>query len=144
MTFLNIPIFLSFDIFIYLNWTSYTGFTSSDTPAPASGDLQPPSSLQEFPSLASYLNSILEAFNEMRLCCPAGLSKSAPTVIAGSLNCVVAVLLEYNHMEEAAFTENERNIFLRYLVILDKAGLGNMPLATKRSFILEFDMRFLP
>lgn len=99
---------------ISTSMTYNRGLGNSDLTALSSGDLQPPSTLQEFPSLATYLNNILEAFNELRLCCPVSLSKAIPDTLTESLNCVVAIVLEYYHMEEAAFTNNERNVFVRY------------------------------
>lgn len=38
------------------------------------GTLQPPMVLLDFPPLACFLNSVLSAFNDLRLCCPLGLA----------------------------------------------------------------------
>lgn len=103
-------------VFHFITYWIFTGLGNSDLPPLTSGGLQPPPTLQEFPSLATYLNCILEAFNDLRLCCPVSLSKTISDNLTESLNCVVAIILEYYHMEEAAFTSNERGIFARYVI----------------------------
>lgn len=73
--------------------------------------LSPPSSLLEFPPLAVYLNNILTAFNDLRLCCPVALAPRVASTLVDSLRCVVADILGFYHTEETAFTERERASF---------------------------------
>lgn len=57
-------------------------------PTSQPGTLQPPMSLLDFQPLACFLNNILTAFNDLRLCCPVGLAQSVTTCLEAGLNKV--------------------------------------------------------
>lgn len=57
-------------------------------PTSQPGTLQPPMSLLDFQPLACFLNHILTAFNDLRLCCPVGLAQSVTTCLEAGLNKV--------------------------------------------------------
>lgn len=49
------------------------------------GTLQPPMSLLDFQPLACFLNNILTAFNDLRLCCPVGLAQEVSACLEDGL-----------------------------------------------------------
>lgn len=55
-------------------------------PTSQPGTLQPPMALLDFQPLACFLNNILTAFNDLRLCCPVGLAQSVTTYLEAGLN----------------------------------------------------------
>lgn len=57
-------------------------------PTSQPGTLQPPMSLLDFQPLACFLNNILTAFNDLRLCCPVGLAQGVTTCLEEGLNKV--------------------------------------------------------
>lgn len=57
-------------------------------PTSQPGTLQPPMSLLDFQPLACFLNNILTAFNDLRLCCPVGLAQGVTTCLEDGLNKV--------------------------------------------------------
>lgn len=52
------------------------------------GTLQPPMALLDFQPLACFLNNILSAFNDLRLCCPMGLAQDVSTCLQDALKMV--------------------------------------------------------
>lgn len=57
-------------------------------PTSQPGTLQPPMSLLDFQPLACFLNNILTAFNDLRLCCPVGLAQGVTKRLEEGLNKV--------------------------------------------------------
>lgn len=57
-------------------------------PSSQPGTLQPPMSLLDFPPLACFLNNILAAFNDLRLCCPVGAVEDVTTSLVDGLKKV--------------------------------------------------------
>ncbi|NXY82657.1 COG8 protein, partial [Alcedo cyanopectus] len=57
-------------------------------PAAQPGTLQPPMVLLDFPPLACFLNSLLVAFNELRLCCPIALAQDVTACLEDALGKV--------------------------------------------------------
>lgn len=55
------------------------------------GTLQPPMSLLDFQPLACFLNNILTAFNDLRLCCPVGLAQDVTRCLEDALMMVGSV-----------------------------------------------------
>ncbi|MEE6528395.1 hypothetical protein FKM82_030654, partial [Ascaphus truei] len=49
------------------------------------GTLQPPMVLLDFPPLACFLNNILVAFNDLRLCCPVALTQEVTATLQDAL-----------------------------------------------------------
>lgn len=54
-------------------------------PSTQPGTLQPPMSLLDFQPLACFLNNILTAFNDLRLCCPASLAQEVTACLEDAL-----------------------------------------------------------
>lgn len=54
-------------------------------PAVQPGTLQPPMALLPFQPLACFLNNVLSAFNDLRLCCPLGLAQEVTTCLQDAL-----------------------------------------------------------
>ncbi len=57
-------------------------------PSTQPGTLQPPMSLLDFQPLACFLNNILTAFNDLRLCCPVGLAQAVTRCLEDALKKV--------------------------------------------------------
>lgn len=57
-------------------------------PSAQPGTLQPPMSLLDFQPLACFLNNILSAFNDLRLCCPVGLAQDVCSCLEDGLHQV--------------------------------------------------------
>lgn len=104
--------------------TSYTLIStaailgSSNTPAtvPATqpGTLQPPMVLLDFPPLACFLNNILVAFNDLRLCCPVALAQDVTGTLENALTKVTKTILAFHRAEEAVFSSGEHEIFVQF------------------------------
>ena len=54
-------------------------------PSTQPGTLQPPMALLDFPPLACFLNNVLTAFNDLRLCCPIGLAQEVTRCLEDAL-----------------------------------------------------------
>ena len=54
-------------------------------PVTQPGTLQPPMVLLDFPPLACFLNNILVAFNDLRLCCPMALAQDVTVALEDAL-----------------------------------------------------------
>ncbi|KAG8437520.1 hypothetical protein GDO86_008287 [Hymenochirus boettgeri] len=87
------------------------------TPAAQPGTLQPPMVLLDFPPLACFLNNILVAFNDLRLCCPVALTEEVTMALQDALEKVVKTILSFHRAEEAAFNEQERELFLQFCTV---------------------------
>ncbi|KAE8297806.1 Conserved oligomeric Golgi complex subunit 8 [Larimichthys crocea] len=57
-------------------------------PSTQPGTLQPPMALLDFQPLACFLNNILTAFNDLRLCCPVGLAQDVTRCLEDGLKKV--------------------------------------------------------
>lgn len=64
-------------------------------PATQPGTLQPPMVLLDFPPLACFLNNILVAFNDLRLCCPVALAQDVTGALEDALMKVSNFLLPW-------------------------------------------------
>ncbi|OCT84475.1 conserved oligomeric Golgi complex subunit 8 [Xenopus laevis] len=87
------------------------------TPAAQPGTLQPPMVLLDFPPLACFLNNILVAFNDLRLCCPVALTEDVTTMLQDALEKVVKTILAFHRAEEAAFSVQERELFIQFCTV---------------------------
>lgn len=86
--------------------TSYTlisaaailGSSNMPTAVPTTqpGTLQPPMVLLDFPPLACFLNNILVAFNDLRLCCPVALAQDVTRALEDALAKVGNFLLPWS------------------------------------------------
>ncbi|XP_076811346.1 conserved oligomeric Golgi complex subunit 8-like [Clavelina lepadiformis] len=84
--------------------------------AGGSGDTlpQPPIGLVDFPPLAVYLNGMLAALNQLRMCCPLSMVVDLAQVVSESVKSAAKVIVAYYFAEEPAFSSSEKNAFLRF------------------------------
>lgn len=83
-------------------------------PSTQPGTLQPPMALLDFPPLACFLNNVLTAFNDLRLCCPIGLAQEVSRCIEEALIKVTKLILVFHRAEESAFSSRERELFVQF------------------------------
>lgn len=83
-------------------------------PGTQPGTLQPPMALLNFPPLACFLNNILTAFNDLRLCCPIGLAQDVTKQLEDSLVKVTKLILVFHRTEESAFSIKEKELFVQF------------------------------
>ncbi|KAB0799904.1 hypothetical protein PPYR_07784 [Photinus pyralis] len=78
-----------------------------------SDPVQPPESLLEFYPLAEYLNQVLVAFNELRLCAPVAIVPDVIKCLEESLIKISKGILGLYGQEQQAFTANAKDAFMR-------------------------------
>ncbi|XP_070763316.1 conserved oligomeric Golgi complex subunit 8 [Enoplosus armatus] len=83
-------------------------------PCTQPGTLQPPMSLLDFQPLAWFLNNILTAFNDLRLCCPVGLAQDVTKCLEDALKMVTRQILVFHRAEESAFSSREKELFVQF------------------------------
>ncbi|XP_016402548.1 conserved oligomeric Golgi complex subunit 8 isoform X2 [Sinocyclocheilus rhinocerous] len=83
-------------------------------PSTQPGTLQPPMALLDFPPLACFLNNVLTAFNDLRLCCPIGLAQEVSRCVEEALIKVTKLILVFHRAEESAFSSRERDLFVQF------------------------------
>ncbi|KAL2088490.1 hypothetical protein ACEWY4_015389 [Coilia grayii] len=83
-------------------------------PSTQPGTLQPPMALLNFPPLACFLNNILTAFNDLRLCCPIGLAQDVTKQLEDALFKVTKLILVFHRAEESAFSSKEKELFVQF------------------------------
>nr|XP_056718466.1 conserved oligomeric Golgi complex subunit 8 [Euleptes europaea] len=76
--------------------------------------LQPPMVLLDFPPLACFLNNILVAFNDLRLCCPVALAQDVAAALEDALGQATKVILAFHRAEEVAFSSREQELFVQF------------------------------
>ncbi|XP_044616650.1 conserved oligomeric Golgi complex subunit 8 isoform X1 [Equus asinus] len=86
-------------------------------PVTQPGTLQPPMVLLDFPPLACFLNNILVAFNDLRLCCPVALAQDVTGTLEDALAKVTKIILAFHRAEEAAFSSGEQEIFVQFCTV---------------------------
>ncbi|XP_074056592.1 conserved oligomeric Golgi complex subunit 8 isoform X1 [Macrotis lagotis] len=86
-------------------------------PVTQPGTLQPPMGLLDFPPLACFLNNILVAFNDLRLCCPVALAQNVTTSLEDALVKVTKIILAFHRAEEAAFSSQEQELFVQFCTV---------------------------
>ncbi|XP_077448495.1 conserved oligomeric Golgi complex subunit 8 [Stigmatopora argus] len=91
--------------------TAATPAAVAAPPAPGEGTVAPPPGLLDFPPLARFLNCILAAFNELRLCCPLALARRVTLDLHGALAEVSRELADYHRAEDSAASDVERRLF---------------------------------
>uniref|UniRef100_A0A672FCI4 Conserved oligomeric Golgi complex subunit 8 n=1 Tax=Salarias fasciatus TaxID=181472 RepID=A0A672FCI4_SALFA len=92
------------------------GAAPPPAPAPQAGTLQPPMALLDFPPLACFLNNVLNAFNELRLCCPLGLGHTVTRQLQDALCTVCGELLLFHRAEHSALSSREQDVFVQMCV----------------------------
>ncbi|XP_064526564.1 conserved oligomeric Golgi complex subunit 8 isoform X1 [Pseudopipra pipra] len=83
-------------------------------PTAQPGTLQPPMVLLDFPPLACFLNGLLVAFNDLRLCCPIALAQDVTACLDSALGEVTKTILAFHRAEEAAFSGREQELFAQF------------------------------
>ncbi|XP_061450574.1 conserved oligomeric Golgi complex subunit 8 isoform X1 [Rhineura floridana] len=78
------------------------------------GTLQPPMVLLDFPPLACFLNNILVAFNDLRLCCPVALAPDVAATLEEALGQVTKTILVFHRAEAVAFSSREQELFIHF------------------------------
>lgn len=78
------------------------------------GTLQPPMCLLDFQPLACFLNNVLTAFNDLRLCCPLGLAQDVTKTLEDALKLVTRQIIVFHRAEQTAFSDKERELFVRF------------------------------
>ncbi|XP_020844743.1 conserved oligomeric Golgi complex subunit 8 isoform X1 [Phascolarctos cinereus] len=86
-------------------------------PVTQPGTLQPPMGLLDFPPLACFLNNILVAFNDLRLCCPVALAQDVTASLEDALGKVTKIILAFHRAEEAAFSSREQELFIQFCTV---------------------------
>ncbi|KAG6556242.1 hypothetical protein Mapa_002183 [Marchantia paleacea] len=76
----------------------------------SSDDISPPYSLMDHPPLASFVNGVLAALNELRHCAPINLKATLAMEVQRSLQSVADSFLRYNATR--MMRESESNLFL--------------------------------
>ncbi|XP_032816128.2 conserved oligomeric Golgi complex subunit 8 [Petromyzon marinus] len=84
----------------------------------AGASLQPPASLMDFPPLGYFLNNVLAAFNELRLCCPLALAEDVGACVEATLVGAVDAVLAFHRAEEPAMSAREAELFSRFCAAL--------------------------
>ncbi|XP_077418903.1 conserved oligomeric Golgi complex subunit 8 isoform X2 [Vanacampus margaritifer] len=101
---------------------AYAPVAAPSVPGPAAsrgqtaepaGTLAPPAVLLDFPPLGRFLNRILVAFNELRLCCPLALVQRVTADLLRALGHVSAQLSAFHRAEDSALSDGERRVFVR-------------------------------
>lgn len=78
--------------------------------------IQPPDSLIEFYPLADYLNQILTAFNDLRICPPIVIVYDVVNFLQESLLVVCKAILVLYGQERQAFNSNSKDAFSRLCI----------------------------
>ncbi|XP_030060512.1 conserved oligomeric Golgi complex subunit 8 [Microcaecilia unicolor] len=87
---------------------------SVNVPSSQPGTLQPPMALLDFSPLACFLNGILTAFNDLRLCCPIALAQDVTAALEEAVSQVTKIILAFHQAEEAAFSSKEQELFVQF------------------------------
>nr|XP_033797910.1 conserved oligomeric Golgi complex subunit 8 isoform X2 [Geotrypetes seraphini] len=83
-------------------------------PSSHPGTLQPPMALLDFSPLACFLNGVLTAFNDLRLCCPVAVAQDVTSALEEALSQVTKIILAFHQAEEAAFSVKEQELFVQF------------------------------
>jgi hypothetical protein len=75
--------------------------------------LQPPDTLLEFYPLAEFLNNVLTALNELKLCAPIATVKTVVDSLQRALLVIAKAVLVLHGQEQQAFTSNSKDAFTR-------------------------------
>uniref|UniRef100_A0A8C4NFI6 Conserved oligomeric Golgi complex subunit 8 n=2 Tax=Eptatretus burgeri TaxID=7764 RepID=A0A8C4NFI6_EPTBU len=76
--------------------------------------LQPPLKLIDFPPLACFVNGLLTAFNDLRLCCPIALAHDVSVCVQQLLEKVTFTIVDFHRSEAPTFSRAEEDLFTRF------------------------------
>ncbi|KAK1890613.1 Conserved oligomeric Golgi complex subunit 8 [Dissostichus eleginoides] len=102
------------NVYTLISMPSVLGGSIPPQQGPQPGTLQPPLSLLDFTPLACFLNNILSAFNDLRLCCPVGLAEEVSVCLQDAMTNVTRQVLLFHRAEESAFSAREKDLFLSF------------------------------
>ncbi|XP_033936140.1 conserved oligomeric Golgi complex subunit 8, partial [Pseudochaenichthys georgianus] len=102
------------NVYTLISMPSVLGGSIPPQQGPQPGTLQPPLSLLDFTPLACFLNNILSAFNDLRLCCPVGLAEEVSVCLQDAMADVTRQVLLFHRAEESAFSAREKDLFLSF------------------------------
>ncbi|XP_078101264.1 conserved oligomeric Golgi complex subunit 8 [Sander vitreus] len=104
------------NVYTLIALPSVLGGSIPNTPAPGAqpGALQPPMTLLDFQPLACFLNNVLTAFNDLRLCCPVGLAQDVTVCLQDALKTVTRQIVAFHRAEESAFSSREKELFVHF------------------------------
>ncbi|XP_062861287.1 conserved oligomeric Golgi complex subunit 8 [Trichomycterus rosablanca] len=103
------------NLYTLISLPSVLGNTIPPMPAGTQpGTLQPPMALLDFPPLACFLNNVLTAFNDLRLCCSIGLAQDVTRCLEDALLKVTKLILVFHRAEDTAFSSRERELFVQF------------------------------
>ncbi|UJR09209.1 hypothetical protein I4U23_013457 [Adineta vaga] len=95
----------------------YVQIPSSDTSTTATNPFIPPMILVSYTPLAVYCNTVLTAFNDLRLCCPLSTVRTVKQYLTDSLLDIRNHLLNYYKSEKVTLTIIESEHFIDFLRI---------------------------
>lgn len=78
--------------------------------------LQPPDTLLEFYPLAEFLNNVLNAFNELKLCAPFATIQIVVESLQNALNFIAKSILVLHGQEQQAFNAGSKDAFMRLCI----------------------------
>uniref|UniRef100_UPI00358EE0E7 conserved oligomeric Golgi complex subunit 8 n=1 Tax=Myxine glutinosa TaxID=7769 RepID=UPI00358EE0E7 len=76
--------------------------------------LQPPLKLIDFPPLACFVNGLLTAFNDLRLCCPIALAHDVSVCVQEVLEKVTFTIVDFHRSEAPTFSQGEEDLFTTF------------------------------
>lgn len=103
-------------ITVYI-FSSFTN-TAILVPTLSEDSLQPPNCLLDFHPLAQYCNDIINALNDLRLCCSFSLLTDIIKIITVSLERLVKVLVDIYYKRMLSTNEQESKHFIRFCFLL--------------------------
>uniref|UniRef100_A0A673Z350 Conserved oligomeric Golgi complex subunit 8 n=1 Tax=Salmo trutta TaxID=8032 RepID=A0A673Z350_SALTR len=102
------------NLYTLISLPSMLGGSTLQTTSTQPCTLQPPMALLDFPPLACFLNNILTAFNDLRLCCPLGLAQQVTKYLEDALVKVTKLIVAFHRAEETAFSDREKELFVQF------------------------------
>ncbi|CAG0901054.1 unnamed protein product [Darwinula stevensoni] len=100
---------------LFLNAPANMPCLLSSTMASSQDDLHPPLSLLEFYPLAEYTNSVLGAFNDLRLCCPLSCVLPVTEAVTMSLEDAASAVRDLQRQEESSLNASERELLKNFI-----------------------------
>lgn len=98
----------------------FSSFTNTAllVPSLSEDSLQPPNCLLDFQPLAQYCNDVLNALNDLKLCCSYSLSADVIKIITESLGRLVKILIDVYYQRKLSSNELESEHFFRFCFLL--------------------------
>ncbi|CAF1101254.1 unnamed protein product [Adineta ricciae] len=97
----------------------YVQLPSSDNSTTAANPFVPPMILVSYTPLAVYCNTVLTAFNDLRLCCPLSTVRTVKQTLTDSLEHIRNLLVNYYKSEKVMLTFIESEHFIDFLRVFN-------------------------